>query len=66
MEKVWICHRFIVNQILRVPMEYRLEKICKFTQLEVTKLFRKYPENLILKVEISVGPEEISEWIYRL
>ena len=55
MEKVWICHRFIVNQILRVPMEYRLEKICKFTQLEVTKLFlEKYSKILILKYFISI------------
>ena len=50
-EQVWIRHRFIVNQILRVPMEYRLDKICKFTQLEVTKLFsRKIFENFHFKI----------------
>ena len=66
-EQVWIRHRFIVNQILRVPMEYRLDQICKFTQLEATKLFfEKYSKIFILKYFISKQSKGSPESLHRL
>ena len=66
-EQVSIRHQFIDNQILRVPMEYRLDKICKFTQLEVTKLFlEKYSKIFILKYFISKQSKGSPESLHRL
>ena len=61
---VWICQRSIVVIILRVPMEYRPGKICKFSQLKFSQLFiSKYFLFLVLKFKVLVGPKSSLEWV---